>query len=86
MGLEQEWEHEIRYYFLCERLDLSNFALERRIRDHTRSIHKLSYSHVVQHYCLTGSADGDVRIWVSKLNQSNPSLTVHRIYEICRNL
>lgn len=38
--------------------------IERRARDHTRAIHRLSYSTVVHHYCLSGSADGDVRIWV----------------------
>ncbi|EGN95979.1 hypothetical protein SERLA73DRAFT_93871 [Serpula lacrymans var. lacrymans S7.3] len=36
---------------------------ERRTRDHVRSIQKLSYSRIVHYYCITGSADGDVRVW-----------------------
>jgi len=36
---------------------------ERRSKVHIRSINKLSVSHIVQHYCITGSADGDVRVW-----------------------
>ncbi|KAI0929589.1 hypothetical protein AcV7_005082 [Taiwanofungus camphoratus] len=36
---------------------------ERRTRDHTRSIHALSYSPILGYYCMTGSADGDLRIW-----------------------
>ena len=38
---------------------------ERRAKDHIRSINKLSVSHVVHHYCITGSSDGDLRVWVS---------------------
>ncbi|KAF8638431.1 hypothetical protein AX17_002213 [Amanita inopinata Kibby_2008] len=37
--------------------------LERRTKDHIRSINQLSISHSVYHYCVTGSADGDLRIW-----------------------
>ncbi|KAJ7594255.1 hypothetical protein C8J56DRAFT_926294 [Mycena floridula] len=37
--------------------------LERRTKDHTRSISKLSISQVVSTYLITGSADGDVRVW-----------------------
>ncbi len=37
---------------------------ERRTRDHARSIHVLQYSPILQSYCMTGSADGDLRIWV----------------------
>ena len=37
---------------------------ERRTKDHIRSIHKLSISSIVHYYCVTGSADGDVRVWV----------------------
>ncbi|KAF8627536.1 hypothetical protein AX15_004384 [Amanita polypyramis BW_CC] len=37
--------------------------LERRTKDHIRSINQLSISHAVHHYCVTGSADGDLRIW-----------------------
>ncbi|KAI1785177.1 hypothetical protein LXA43DRAFT_929347 [Ganoderma leucocontextum] len=36
---------------------------ERRVRDHARSIHVLQYSPILQSYCMTGSADGDIRIW-----------------------
>ncbi|KAJ7285734.1 hypothetical protein C8J57DRAFT_1446565 [Mycena rebaudengoi] len=36
---------------------------ERRAKDHTRSVHKLAVSHIVHHYCITGSADGDLRVW-----------------------
>lgn len=39
-------------------------ASERRTKDHIRSINKLSVSHIVQHYCITGSTDGDLRVWV----------------------
>lgn len=47
------------------RLRTFSFALiERRARDHTRAIHRLSYSNILHYYCLTGSADCDVRIWV----------------------
>ncbi|KAH9910400.1 uncharacterized protein BXZ73DRAFT_93801 [Epithele typhae] len=36
---------------------------ERRIRDHARAIHALQYSPILQSYCMSGSADGDVRVW-----------------------
>ncbi|KAF8885529.1 hypothetical protein BD779DRAFT_1533641 [Infundibulicybe gibba] len=36
---------------------------ERRTKDHIRSINKLSVSYVLHHYCVTGSADGDMRVW-----------------------
>ncbi|KAH9931931.1 uncharacterized protein B0H18DRAFT_1083425 [Fomitopsis serialis] len=36
---------------------------ERRTRDHSRSIHALSYSPILEKYCVTGSADGDLRVW-----------------------
>ncbi|KAJ6502455.1 hypothetical protein C8R45DRAFT_1070888 [Mycena sanguinolenta] len=36
---------------------------ERRTKDHLRSVHKLAVSHIVHHYCVTGSADGDLRVW-----------------------
>ncbi|KAF8813412.1 hypothetical protein BYT27DRAFT_7158298 [Phlegmacium glaucopus] len=36
---------------------------ERRTKDHIRSINKMSVSQVVHHYCITGSADGDLRVW-----------------------
>ncbi|KAG5644463.1 hypothetical protein DXG03_008363 [Asterophora parasitica] len=36
---------------------------ERKSKDHLRSINALSVSHIVHHYCITGSADGDLRVW-----------------------
>ncbi|KAH7885076.1 hypothetical protein F5I97DRAFT_1810259 [Phlebopus sp. FC_14] len=36
---------------------------ERKTKYHNRSIHKLSCSTIVPYYCVTGSADGDMRIW-----------------------
>ncbi|KAF7363525.1 WD-REPEATS-REGION domain-containing protein [Mycena sanguinolenta] len=36
---------------------------ERKTKDHSRSVHKLAVSHIVHHYCVTGSAEGDLRIW-----------------------
>ncbi|KAF8266596.1 hypothetical protein EI94DRAFT_1848453 [Lactarius quietus] len=36
---------------------------ERRTRQHLRSIHVLAYSPIVSNYCMTGSADGDIRVW-----------------------
>ncbi|GLB41390.1 putative WD40 repeats [Lyophyllum shimeji] len=36
---------------------------ERRSKDHLRSINTMSVSHIVHHYCITGSADGDMRVW-----------------------
>ncbi|KAF9532667.1 hypothetical protein CPB83DRAFT_867467 [Crepidotus variabilis] len=36
---------------------------ERRSKDHGRSINTISVSHIVHYYCITGSADGDVRVW-----------------------
>ncbi|KAJ7741513.1 hypothetical protein DFH07DRAFT_52395 [Mycena maculata] len=36
---------------------------ERKTKDHMRSVHKLAVSHIVHHYCITGSADGDLRVW-----------------------
>jgi WD40 repeat protein len=38
--------------------------IERRSKDHSRSINTLSVSPVVHYYCITGSTDGDMRIWV----------------------
>ncbi|KIM74206.1 hypothetical protein PILCRDRAFT_711720 [Piloderma croceum F 1598] len=37
--------------------------VERRTKDHIRSIHQLSISSIVHYYCVTGGADGDVRVW-----------------------
>ncbi|KAF9475478.1 hypothetical protein BDN70DRAFT_883675 [Pholiota conissans] len=37
--------------------------LERRTKDHIRAINKMSLSQVVDHYCITGSADGHMRVW-----------------------
>ncbi|KAG5719367.1 WD repeat-containing protein 24 [Termitomyces sp. T112] len=36
---------------------------ERRSKDHPRSINAVSVSHIVYYYCITGSADGDMRVW-----------------------
>jgi hypothetical protein len=47
-------------YTLCRR-----HCVERRTRLHLRSIHVLAYSPIVANYCMTGSADGDIRVWVS---------------------
>ena len=38
--------------------------LERRAKDHTRSINKVAYSPIIPHYCCTGSSDGNLRLWV----------------------
>ncbi|TFK63945.1 WD40 repeat-like protein [Pluteus cervinus] len=44
---------------------------ERRAKDHIRSINKISVSHVVENYCITGSADGYLRVWdMRSLNTS----------------
>ncbi|KAK0469994.1 uncharacterized protein EV420DRAFT_1662756, partial [Desarmillaria tabescens] len=43
--------------------DIVKSKYERRTKDHSRSIHKLSVSSIVHHYCVTGSSDGDLRIW-----------------------
>ncbi|KAF9235674.1 hypothetical protein BU15DRAFT_89510 [Melanogaster broomeanus] len=40
-----------------------NTKYERRTKDHIRSIHKLSCSSIFPYCCITGSADGDVRVW-----------------------
>ena len=54
----------VGFRFTIPRLYISHTTLERRAKDHIRSIHKLSISSVVQYYCVTGGADGDVRVWV----------------------
>ncbi|KAJ7063381.1 hypothetical protein C8F01DRAFT_1132786 [Mycena amicta] len=36
---------------------------ECKAKDHTRSVHKLAVSPIVHHYCITASADGDLRAW-----------------------
>lgn len=43
-----------------------NLCLERKTREHFRSIHTMNVSRIVHHYCMTGSADGDFRVWVQK--------------------
>ncbi|OJA08915.1 hypothetical protein AZE42_07365 [Rhizopogon vesiculosus] len=40
-----------------------NAKYERKTKNHIRSIHKLSCSSIVPYYCVTGSADGDMRVW-----------------------
>ncbi|KAG2139627.1 uncharacterized protein EDB93DRAFT_1298463, partial [Suillus bovinus] len=42
---------------------IGNAKYERKTRFHIRSIHKLSCSTIVPYYCVTGSADGDMRVW-----------------------
>ena len=56
------WPYQFRLVAIC----VLN-AVERRVRDHARSIHVLQYSPILQSYCMTGSADGDIRIWVSTM-------------------
>lgn len=53
-------------YGRCLRLSASmtNVPVERKTKNHIRCIHKLSCSSIVPYYCITGSADGDMRIWV----------------------
>ncbi|KAG6378014.1 hypothetical protein JVT61DRAFT_13692 [Boletus reticuloceps] len=36
---------------------------EHKMKNHIRSIHKLSCSSMVPYYCITGSVDGDMHIW-----------------------
>ena len=54
----------------------SQTPLERKTKDHIRSIHKLSCSSIVPYYCVTGSADGDMRVWVCTFHVL-ASLTAH---------
>ncbi|KAF9782978.1 hypothetical protein BJ322DRAFT_186081 [Thelephora terrestris] len=54
----------------------SHVKYERRARDHTRAIHRISYSTIVHHYCLSGSADGDVRTWDLR-DMSKSVLKIH---------
>ncbi|KAA1475838.1 hypothetical protein DENSPDRAFT_449486 [Dentipellis sp. KUC8613] len=49
---------------------------ERRARDHMRSIHRVVCSPVVPYYCMTGSADGDVRVWDLR-DVSNSLIRIH---------
>ncbi|EIN06922.1 hypothetical protein PUNSTDRAFT_136739 [Punctularia strigosozonata HHB-11173 SS5] len=49
---------------------------ERRTRDHMRAIHRLSYSRQVHYYCVTGSADCDMRVWDLR-NLSQSRLKIH---------
>ncbi|EMD38736.1 hypothetical protein CERSUDRAFT_112461 [Gelatoporia subvermispora B] len=44
-------------------LNKSGPKCERKIRGHNRSIHALTYSTHLQYYCMTGSADGHIRVW-----------------------
>ncbi|KAF5345968.1 hypothetical protein D9756_010921 [Leucocoprinus leucothites] len=62
---------------------------ERRTKEHLRSIHTMSVSRVVHHYCMTGSADGDFRVWDLRDIQSsvmrvhNPSAIRRVIFSPC---
>ncbi|KAE9395915.1 hypothetical protein BT96DRAFT_966607 [Gymnopus androsaceus JB14] len=44
-------------------INKSGSKYERKSKDHLRSIHALSISPVVSNYCITGSSDGDLRVW-----------------------
>ncbi|KAF9443030.1 hypothetical protein P691DRAFT_844497 [Macrolepiota fuliginosa MF-IS2] len=62
---------------------------ERKTKEHLRSIHAMSVSRVVHHYCMTGSADGDFRVWDLRDIQSsvmrvhNPSAVRRVIFSPC---
>ncbi|EKM74807.1 hypothetical protein AGABI1DRAFT_132849 [Agaricus bisporus var. burnettii JB137-S8] len=62
---------------------------ERKTKEHLRSIHALSVSRVAHHYCITGSADADFRIWDLRDTQSsvmrvhNPSAVRRVIFSPC---
>lgn len=58
----------------CKRNIHSNIALERRSKDHSRSINAVKVSPLAPHYCVTGSADGDLRMWVSLSGNASLSL------------
>ncbi|KAJ3553895.1 hypothetical protein NM688_g3378 [Phlebia brevispora] len=36
---------------------------ERRVKEHARAILNIAYSPILQYYCITGSADGYIRVW-----------------------
>ncbi|KZT22867.1 WD40 repeat-like protein [Neolentinus lepideus HHB14362 ss-1] len=36
---------------------------ERKTKDHLRAIHKIGYSQLVPYYCVTASADENLRVW-----------------------
>ncbi|OCH91390.1 WD40 repeat-like protein [Obba rivulosa] len=44
-------------------LNKSGPKYDRKIRGHNRSIHALTYSTHLHYYCMTGSADGHIRVW-----------------------
>ena len=47
-----------------EKLTHSPAFAEPRSKDHIRAIKKLSANPIVQYYCMTGSADEGVQVWV----------------------
>ncbi|KAG1739394.1 uncharacterized protein EDB91DRAFT_1134938 [Suillus paluster] len=53
-----------------------NAKYERKTKNHIRSIHKLSCSTIVPYYCVTGSADGDMRVWDLR-DMSKSLLKIH---------
>ncbi|KAG0696924.1 hypothetical protein DFH29DRAFT_812461 [Suillus ampliporus] len=53
-----------------------NAKYERKTKNHIRSIHKLSCSTIVPYYCVTGSADGDMRVWDLR-DMSKSILKIH---------
>ncbi|KDQ32912.1 hypothetical protein PLEOSDRAFT_1110308 [Pleurotus ostreatus PC15] len=46
----------------ASRSSSGKYSIERRSKEHTRSIHKLAVSRF-SYYCITGSADGTVKLW-----------------------
>ena len=68
VGISKERRDEVRFVFnpLSGSIiahSLPDF-IECRSKDRIRAIQKLSIIPIVQYYCVTGSADGDVRVWV----------------------
>lgn len=53
-------------------LETNGQCPEYKVKDHIRSINKISVSRVVENYCITGSADGDMRAWVRPARNSVP--------------
>jgi hypothetical protein len=58
---------------------------ETSARSHLRAIHKLALSTHLPHYCITGSADGDMRAWVWTCSFSTTQRAdyMRRIYVTC---
>jgi WD40 repeat protein len=54
----------VRFVAIVSKIAIVECFPERRERIHMRAIHKISYSALAHNYCVTGGADGDVRVWV----------------------